>query len=339
MRLLTMKVLVTGGAGYIGSTTAKALETAGHVPVVLDSLVTGPRAFVQGRLFYEGDIADRALVRRILHEHPDIACTVHMAARVVVPESVAQPLLYYRENVSKTVTLVEELVGAGHGRVLFSSSAALYDTVEGYEVDETSPLRPTSPYARSKLMVEQVLQDAAGAGELSAILLRYFNPIGSDPSLESGVHARHATHVLGQIVMAALGQQESFTLTGTDLPTRDGTGIRDYVHVWDIARAHVAAVSSFDAALAAAGAASTVINLGTGRGVTVRELLGIVEETVGHPVPTVEGPSRPGDTVGAYANVDKARELLGWASELSVVDGVDSALRWARRRRHVLGYD
>jgi UDP-glucose 4-epimerase len=334
-----MKVLVTGGAGYIGSTTAKALEMAGHVPVLLDSLVTGPRAFVRDRIFYEGDIADRELVRRVLREHPDIGCTVHMAARVVVPESVTQPLIYYRDNVGKSIALAEELARAGHRRVLFSSSASVYDSVAGFEVDEHAPLRPASPYARSKHMVEQLLQDAADAGQLSAMVLRYFNPIGSDPMLESGVHSRDATHVLGQIIMAALGQREAFTVTGTDFPTRDGTGIRDYVHVWDIAEAHVRAVTEFDAALAASGARSTVINLGTGRGVTVRELLAIVEDSLGRPVPTIEGPPRPGDTTGSFANVDKARDVLGWTSRLSVADGVASALAWARHRRDVLGYD
>jgi UDP-glucose 4-epimerase len=333
-----MKVLVTGGAGYIGSTTAKALEDAGHVPVILDSLLTGPRAFVRDRIFYEGDVADRELLRRVVADHPDLDCTIHMAARIVVPESVAEPYAYYRDNVAKSLELFDELEALGKPRVVFSSSASLYATVEGFEVTEESPLAPGSPYARTKLMMEQVLADIAAAGDLRAVILRYFNPIGSDPDLQSGVYAKEPSHVLGQLTMAALGQRDAFTITGTDLPTRDGTGIRDYVHVWDLALAHVAAVEQFDRALDRAQSPSTVLNLGTGQGATVRELLATFESVFGRPVPTREAPPRPGDVVGAYANVDRARDVLGWSSQLSVADGIESALAWMNRRRDVLGY-
>ncbi len=163
-------------------------------------------------------------------------------------------------------------------------------------------------------MMEQVLQDMAAATDLRAVLLRYFNPIGSDPELQSGVYAREPSHVLGQMTLAALGQRDAFTVTGTDFPTRDGTGIRDYLHVWDLALAHVAAVDQFDKALEQADGPSTVVNVGTGQGVTVRELLAIFEEVFGRPVPTVDAPPRPGDVVGAFANVDKARDALGWSS-------------------------
>jgi UDP-glucose 4-epimerase len=334
-----MKVLVTGGAGYIGSTTAKALEDAGHTPVILDSLLTGPRQFVRDRAFYEGDIADRPLLRRVVGEHPDLECTIHMAARIVVPESVAHPYAYYRDNVAKSLELFDELVNLGKPRVVFSSSASLYATVEGFEVDEQSPLDPPSPYARTKHMMEQVLTDIAAATELRAVILRYFNPIGSDPDLESGVYAREPSHVLGQMTMAALGQRDAFAITGTEHPTRDGTGIRDYVHVWDLAQAHIAAVEHFDEVLSKVGAPSTIVNVGVGEGVTVRELLAIFEQVFGRPVPTVEAPPRPGDAVGSFANVDKARDVLDWSAGLTVADGVESALAWMRRRRDVLGYD
>lgn len=333
-----MKVLVTGGAGYLGSTTAKALEDAGHVPVILDSLLSGPRAFVRDRAFYEGDIADRALLRRIVEEHPDLACTIHMAARIVVPESVAEPFAYYRDNVAKSLELFDELVRLGQPRIVFSSSASLYGVVDGFAVDEESPLEPSSPYARTKHMIEQVLQDMARATDLRAVILRYFNPIGAEPDLESGVYARVPSHVLGQLVLAATGQSEAFTVTGTDLPTKDGTGIRDYLHVWDLARAHVAAVERFDSVLEQVGAPTTIINIGTGQGVTVRELLSTFEQVFGRPVPTVEAPPRPGDVVGAFARVDKAHDLLQWTSELTLADGIESALAWNARRLDVLGY-
>ena len=334
-----MKVLITGGAGYIGSTTAKALEAAGHTPVILDSLLSGPRAFLGSRVFYEGDVADRDLVARIVDEHPDLDCTIHMAARIVVPESVAQPYVYYRDNVVKSLELFDQLVVSGKPRVVFSSSASLYAPVASFEVDEDSPLDPPSPYARTKHMMEQVLTDLAAATDLRAVILRYFNPIGADPDLETGVYVREPSHVLGQLTLAALGQRDAFQITGTDYPTRDGTGIRDYVHVWDLAQAHVAAVERFDDVLGQLDAPSTVANVGTGAGVTVRELVTAFEAVFGRRVPTVDAPPRPGDAIGAFANVDKARRVLGWSSTLSLADGIESALAWTRRRRSVLGYD
>ena len=334
-----MKVLVTGGAGYIGSITAKALEAAGHTPVILDSLLTGPHVFVRDRIFYEGDIADRDLLTRIVEEHPDLDATIHMAARIVVPESVEQPYEYYRDNVAKSLELFDQLEKLGKPRVLFSSSASLYAPKDGFEVVESDPLDPPSPYARTKHMMEQVLQDMAVATDLRAIILRYFNPIGSDPDLESGIYAKEPSHVLGQLVMAARGQKDSFTITGVEHPTRDGTGIRDYIHVWDIARAHVRAIEQFDEVLAKVGATSVIINLGTGDGTTVRELVAAFENVFGQPVPVSEAPPRPGDAVGAYANVDTAAELLGWRTELSIEDAIASALPWGEKRQEILGYE
>jgi UDP-glucose 4-epimerase len=334
-----MKVLVTGGAGYIGSTTCKALEEAGHIPVVLDSLLTGPRVFVKDRIFYEGDIADRDLVSRVVKEHPDIACTIHMAARIIVPESVEQPYEYYRDNVAKSLELFDQLQSLGKGRVLFSSSASLYATKEGFEVTEQDPLDPPSPYARTKRVMEMCLEDMAAATGLRAISLRYFNPIGSDPDLESGIYVREPSHVLGQLVMAAQGLKDAFTITGVEHPTRDGTGIRDYIHVWDLARAHVVAVERFEEVLATVNAPSTIINVGTGDGVTVRELVASFERVFGEKVPIREAPPRPGDAVGAFANVDKARDVLGWTAELTIDDAIASALAWGRKRKEILGYD
>ncbi|MDQ6641828.1 MAG: UDP-glucose 4-epimerase GalE [Actinomycetota bacterium] len=334
-----MKVLVTGGAGYIGSTTAKALEEAGHTPVIFDSLLTGPRVFVRDRIFYEGDIADRGLLAKVVEEHPDIEATIHMAARIVVPESVKQPYEYYRDNVAKSLELFDQLDALGKPRVLFSSSASLYALKPEFEVTEEDALEPGSPYARTKLMMEMALTDIAAATELRAIILRYFNPIGSDPDLESGIYAKEPSHVLGQLVMAARGLKDGFTITGTEHPTRDGTGIRDYIHVWDLAQAHVAAVEHFDKVLAAEGAPSAIINVGTGSGVTVRELIAAFERVYGAKVPVNEAPPRPGDAVGAYANVDKAREVLGWTSSLSLDEAIDSALKWGEKRQLVLGYE
>lgn len=332
-----MKVLITGGAGYIGSTTATALEAAGHVPVVLDSLVTGPRAFTRGRAFYEGEVGDRSLLRRVLTDHPDIEVVIHMAARIVVPESVADPLLYYRDNVGQSIVLVDELTRLGVDRVVFSSSASVYAApADGFEVREGDPVAPGSPYARTKLVVESILADCAATSSLRSISLRYFNPIGADPAMRSGMYAAVPTHVLGQILLAATGRTPAFTITGTDLPTRDGTGLRDYLHVWDLALAHVAAVERFDDVLATTGGTSTLVNVGTGRGVTVRELLTAFEAVHGRPVPVRTGPPRPGDVVGAYANVDRAADLLGWRSRSTLEEAVETALRWMQHRDRVV---
>ncbi len=335
-----MKVLVTGGAGYIGSTTAKALEEAGHTPIILDSLLTGPLAFVGDRIFYEGDIADRELVARIVADHPDLHATIHMAARISVPESVEMPYEYYRDNVAKSLELFAALAGLGKNRVLFSSSASLYAApAEGFEVREDDALDPPSPYARTKRMMEQILQDITVATDLRAVILRYFNPIGSDPELTTGIYAKEPSHVLGQLVRAARGQQDAFTITGTEHPTPDGTGIRDYIHVWDIARAHVRAIEKFDDAIRAADATSVIVNVGRGAGVSVRELVSTFERVYGRPVPVREAPPRPGDAVGAYANVDLAAELLGWRSELTLDDAIASALAWSEKRQEILGYE
>ncbi|MCX6399582.1 MAG: UDP-glucose 4-epimerase GalE [Propionibacteriales bacterium] len=334
-----MKVLVTGGAGYLGSITAKALEQAGHVPVILDSLLSGPRTFVGDRIFYEGDIVDRELLRRIVSEHPDIEATIHMAARIVVPESVDLPYEYYRDNVAKSLEMFDALTGLGKPRILFSSTASLYALTPEFEVNESDAVDPTSPYARTKRMMEMALEDLSRASDLRAIILRYFNPIGADPDLETGYHLRDATHVVPLMAQTALGQRDSFTITGTEHPTRDGTGIRDYIHVWDLARAHVRAVEEFDSVLASEGSTYTYINLGGGDGVTVRELLAAVERVVGKPVPVTEAPPRPGDAVGAFANADKAYRLLGWKTELSLDDAIASALAWGEKRKEVLGYE
>jgi UDP-glucose 4-epimerase len=179
----------------------------------------------------------------------------------------------------------------------------------------------------------------AVATDLRAIILRYFNPVGSDPDLESGIYAKEPSHVLGQLVMAARGLKESFTITGTDLPTRDGTGIRDYIHVWDLAQAHVRAVEVFDEVIEKVGQPSVTLNVGRGDGVTVRELVAAFEKVFGREVPVDEAPPRPGDAIGSFANVDRAAQLLGWRTQLGIEEAIASALAWADKRQDVLGYE
>ncbi|WEK62716.1 MAG: UDP-glucose 4-epimerase GalE [Candidatus Microbacterium colombiense] len=329
-----MKVLITGGAGYIGSTVATACIEAGIDVVLIDDLSTGRRDFGEGRSLYVGDIADRDLVDRVTAEHPDIDAVIHCAARIVVPESVADPLGYYEANVGKSIILLQRLRDAGIDRVVFSSSAAVYAGESGEGVDESGALAPSSPYATTKAMVENILQDAATAGDFRAIALRYFNPIGADPRLRTGLQNPTPSHALGMI-MRAKASGEPFSITGTDWATRDGSGLRDYIHVWDLALAHVAAVLRFDE-VATVAAPYQVINLGTGDGVTVRELVAAFERVTGEPLPVVESPRRPGDQAGAFAIVDRAAKVLDWQAQRSVDDGVRDALAWAERMRSQL---
>jgi UDP-glucose 4-epimerase len=330
-----VKVLIAGGAGFIGSTIASACLDAGITPVVLDNLSTGRAEFVQDRIFYRGDIADRALLDRIFAEHPDIEAAVHCAALIVVPESVEHPLRYYRENVGKTIEFLDGLVGNGCERFLFSSSAAIYQPGDDFAVDETSPVAATSPYGESKAMVERVLADSARAYPLRVVSLRYFNPVGADPKMRTGLQLARPSHVLGKMIEAAR-TGATFELTGTDWPTRDGSGIRDYVHVWDLAQAHVEALRRFDTVLDG-GRRYEVINLGTGDGTTVRELLDAFHAVLGRPIRTVLSPRRPGDSAGTYTRSDRARRLLGWEPTLSLAEGIQHSLQWAELRDSVLG--
>ena len=336
-----MKILVTGGAGYIGSTICSALEDAGHTPVILDSLVTGRVEFTRNRIFYQADIADRKAVEKLFNEHADIQATIHCAALIVIPESVADPFRYYHENVAKSLIFFHALQELGFPRVVFSSSASLYDTVPGFMVTESSPLNPTSPYARTKQMMEMVLKDFCTSYGMRGIALRYFNPIGADPKMRSGLHLKDPSHAIAKLVEVQLGRLPKFTITGTDYPTRDGTGIRDYIHVWDLARAHVKAVEDFKGVFERAGNPPEnylVINLGTGRGVTVRELVTAFEKVIGQPISKVEGPRRPGDSAGSFTNADKAKALLGWQAELSIEQAISDALKWGELKDKLLKY-
>jgi UDP-glucose 4-epimerase len=329
-----MKVLVAGGAGYIGSTIASACSDAGISPVILDSLVTGRREFTAGRPFYQGDIADGPLIDRIFAGHPDIDAVVHCAALIVVPDSVADPVGYYRANVVKSLEFVAHLLRNGCRRLIFSSSAAIYQASEDLIVDENSPVDPQSPYARTKAVCEAMLADIAASQPIRVLSLRYFNPIGADPKMRTGLQLPKPTHALGRM-MQSLEEGIPFQVTGTDYPTRDGSGIRDYIHVWDLATAHVAALSRFDKLLAP-GTTSTVINLGTGTGTTVRELLGAFNGAVSTPIKAEDAARRPGDIAGAYTRIDRARQLLGWQPRYGVPEGIRHSLQWADLRGHVL---
>lgn len=296
--------------------------------VVLDDLSRGLRAFGERFAFYQGDYGDRELVRTVFTEHPEIEAVVHCAASIVVPESMADPLAYYANNVARMPGFLAEVLAAGCHRLLFSSTAAMYRPGSELVVTEESPLEPLSPYAASKSMVERILADTTVATDLRVVSLRYFNPIGADPRLRTGLQLLRPSHALG-LLLAARAEGRPFTVTGTDWETRDGSGLRDYIHVWDLARAHVAALDRFDQVTGVTP--YEVINLGTGTGTTVFELVRAFGEVTGEEMPVVLAPPRPGDVIGCCASAAKAERLLGWRAELTVAQGIVDSLAWSAR--------
>jgi len=313
-----LKVLITGGSGYIGSAVALACKDAGITPVILD---VNADIHSNGMHLARGHISDGRLIDKVYEIHPDIYACIHCAALTGVPESAADPLRYYGVNVAQSLQLAGHLIRNGCRRLIFSSSAAVY-APGPVAVSEDSLLGPQSPYARTKLACEQLLADLLPLG-LRTLSLRYFNPIGADPQLRTGP-ARPA-HVLGKM-MEAQRTGEPFVITGTDWETRDGTGLRDYVHVWDLAAAHVDAVIRFDTLPVGV----TAVNLGTGQGTTVRELLAYFQEAAG-PVRVMAGDRRRGDVAGAYAVPGLAWEVLGWRAVYPVSEAVGHAVQWRNR--------
>ncbi|HAX72149.1 MAG TPA: UDP-glucose 4-epimerase GalE [Firmicutes bacterium] len=337
-----MKVLVAGGAGYIGSTVVSALEDHGHIPVILDSLVTGRVEFTRHKIFYKGDIADSSLLNDIFMQHPDIEVCIHLAALIVVPDSVANPYEYYTENVAKSLAFFNHLKKLGCKKIVFSSSASLYDVVQDFKVVETSPLKPSSPYARTKYMMEMILADFCEAYEMKGIALRYFNLIGADPFMRSGAHLKHPSHLLAKLLETVRDENSHFYLTGVNWPTRDGSGIRDYIHVWDLALAHVKAIENFEDAFEKSTPSNKnylVINLGTEKGVTVKEFVSIFEEVIGREVKKVETSPRPGDIAGAYASCEQAKYLIKWQAKLDIEQGIRDALKWDTIRKTIINYN
>ncbi|MFJ3876853.1 UDP-glucose 4-epimerase GalE [Streptomyces sp. NPDC090077] len=327
-----MKVLITGGAGYIGSTIASACADEGITPVILDNFATGRREYLGHRAAYQGDIADGALLDQIFTEHPDLYAVIHCAALSTVPESTANPILYYRENLAATISLTEYLLRNGCRRLLFASSAAVYGTT-ATTVTETDRLNPASPYARTKASCEAFLKDTSAATGLAVIAMRYANPIGTDPLLRTGLQVDRPTHLLGRLISAA-EDGAPFTLTGTDWPTRDGSGLRDFIHVWDLATAHVRALRSFDTVTA--DAPFRALNISSGAGTTVRELAHAFQSATRQTVDLKEAPARPGDVAGFTMDNALAARLLGWSPRLTVTEAIHHAMEWRPVRARLL---
>lgn len=303
-----MKVLVAGGAGYIGSHTVKRLLEAGHAPVVYDDLSRGHRPTLESLAVpaLVADLADRPSLLRALREHA-IEVVMHFAAFAYVGESVAEPLRYYDNNVGTTIGVLQCMRDAGVQRFVFSSSCATYGDPERVPITEDAAQSPVSPYGRSKLMVEQILRDVAAADPGFAYAsLRYFNACGCAMDGSLGEHHDPETHLIPNVLRAIAGQAPALTIFGTDYPTPDGTNVRDYVHVDDLADAHIAAMERL------APGRPIVCNLGTGRGFSVKEIVAAAEAVTGRRVPVTIGPRRAGDAVALYADATLAKKLLGW---------------------------
>ncbi|MBG0776965.1 MAG: UDP-glucose 4-epimerase GalE [Desulfovibrionaceae bacterium] len=316
-------VLVTGGAGYIGSHACKALAAHGFTPVTVDNLVYGHRQAVQWGPLHVGDVGDPQFLAPVLERHRTVA-VLHFAAWTYVGESVADPGKYYANNVAGTVRLLETLRARGPLPVVFSSSCAVYGTPEAMPIAETAPKLPINPYGRCKLMVEQVLEDYDAAYGMRFCALRYFNAAGADPDGELGEDHEPETHAIPLAIQAALGRRERFTIFGADYPTPDGTALRDYVHVTDLAEAHVAALRRL-----LDGGASCALNLGTGTPHSVAAIVDCVARVGGRPVPATPGPRRAGDPPCLAADAALARQTLGWRPRFASLDEiVATAWRW-----------
>ncbi len=322
-----MSVLVTGGAGYIGSHMVLALIEAGEQVVVLDNLSTGfDWAVAKSAPLVVGETGDQALVSSLIERHK-VEAIIHFAASAVVPDSVADPLGYYRNNTANSRALLECAVKGGVKRFIFSSTAAVYGNPDKVPVAESDPTAPMSPYGSSKLMTEVMLRDTGAAHDLHYVVLRYFNVAGGDPQLRTGQSSRRATHLIKVAVETALGLRPKIEVYGTDYPTPDGTCVRDYIHVTDLVGAHRDALAHLRR-----GGASTTLNCGYGRGFSVLEVIDTVKRVSGVDFAVDYGPRRPGDPARIIAASDRIRAELGWSPRLDdLATIVEHALGWQRK--------
>ena len=323
-----MSVLVTGGAGYIGSHTAHALIARGEDVVVLDNLSTGVRAFVPPSAhFVQGEVADRALLRTLFKRHRFDA-VMHFAASIVVPESIERPLDYYENNVAVSRALIAACVECGIERFIFSSTAAVYGSPSMNPVSELAPTSPINPYGRSKLMVEWMLEDAAAAHGLRYVALRYFNVAGADPTGRGGRPPGQVSHLIKRAALVALGRIDHLDVFGTDYPTRDGSPVRDYIHIGDLVDAHILALDNLRK-----GCRASIYNCGYGSGASVFEVVNAFERVTGRALSLRRAPRRAGDPPEVVADSTRLRAIYGWRPRFDSLDVIArSALDWESRQ-------
>lgn len=318
-----MNVLVTGGAGYIGSQTAKALARNHYRPIVVDNLSTGHAHNVRWGTLIRANLSDTATIRNILKEHK-IESVVHFAGSALLGESVAQPLAYFQNNTGSTMSLLQAMLDTGVKDIVFSSTCATYGMPQAVPITEDEPQKPINPYGESKLAIERILEWMGQARQVRWVALRYFNAAGADLEGELGEEHEHETHLIPLAIGAVLKQRERLQIFGTDYPTPDGTAIRDYIHVADLASAHICALQYLNR-----GGVSRAFNLGTGKGASVREVVAMVQTVSGQTVPSVETARRPGDPPVLVASPKLAHELLQWEPYYSSLETiVESAWRW-----------
>ncbi|BAZ43175.1 UDP-glucose 4-epimerase [Chondrocystis sp. NIES-4102] len=321
------KILVTGGAGYIGSHTVKKLAEADYQIVVYDNLSTGsPEAVLHGELI-KGELSDRAYLSKVFEQHKFDA-VIHFAASISVPESLENPLAYYYNNTANVINLLQSCQQFEVNKFVFSSTAAVYGEIQEYPVQETSPTLPINPYGQSKLMSEKIIRDYAHSSNLKYVILRYFNVAGADSSGKIGQMGKKAAHLIKVGCDAALGIRPSASIYGTDYPTPDGTGIRDYIHVEDLATAHIDALAYLERE-----GTSQILNCGYGTGYSVKEVLTKIQEISGNNFPIIETNRRPGDPACVVASGTKIRQILGWQPQHDSLDEIiTSALEWEKKK-------
>lgn len=321
-------ILVTGGAGYIGSHTCKALHNAGFTPVTFDNLVYGHREAVKWGPFIEGDLNDRLLLERVIRKHA-VAAVIHFAAYAYVGESMQYPEKYFSNNVVNTLNLLDAMKSCSTGYIVFSSTCATYGIPQSLPIDEQHPQNPVNPYGESKLFIERALKWYEVAHGLKSVPLRYFNAAGADAEGEIGEDHTPETHLIPLVIEAALGIRRHVEIFGADYPTPDGTAIRDYIHVADLGDAHVKALEYL-----LAGGDSVALNLGTGRGYSVKEVISAVETVCGMSIQTQLAPRRPGDPAELVANAVNARQRLGWVPRHSSLENIaTTAWEWHQARQ------
>lgn len=321
------KILVAGGCGYIGTHMVKALLTAGYQVVTIDNLLTGHRELLPGGEFIFGDIGDEALLNRVFQTHK-IDAVMHFAAFIEVGESVNLPLKYYRNNVSATISLLQSMVAHRIRNFIFSSTAAVYGEPVYTPIDETHPCLPTSPYGRTKLTIEHILDEISIAHDFRYVALRYFNVAGADPSAEIGECHQPESHLIPLVLQVALGKRDTISIYGTDHETPDGSCVRDYVHVNDLVNAHLLSLKALGS-----GMKSGVYNLGNNRGHSVYEVIETARRITGHQIPSKETHRRSGDPAVLMASMEKAQRELGWQPSFTTIDQiVSTAWNWHSAR-------
>ena len=326
-----MNILVTGGAGYIGSHACKTLAEAGYTPVTFDNFEFGHHWAVKWGPLVEGDLSDRNLLRQKFGEY-QIGAVMHFAAYAYVGESMTEPGKYFRNNVMNTIGLLDTMIECGIDTIVFSSTCASYGLPVSVPMDEYHPQRPVNPYGESKLFIERALHWYCMAHGIRAAALRYFNAAGADPDIEIGEDHSPETHLIPLVIEAALGRRSHVDIYGSDYPTPDGSAIRDYIHVTDLATAHVLALEKL-----LAGSENLFLNLGTGRGHSVREVINKVEQISGRTVDARMAPRRPGDPAELVAATGLATEVLGWKPEYSSLETIiETALNWHRTHERLI---